>query len=70
MARLGGDLREVLRMGCAKWNLTYWTVRLCVIVASRRFATRLTIYPFDKVDVTLRVTKAAKRGPWHSSLGE
>ena len=25
---------------------------------------------FDKVDVTLRVTQAAKRGPWHSSLGE
>jgi len=25
---------------------------------------------FDKVGVTLRVTKAAERGRWHSSLGE
>jgi len=25
---------------------------------------------FNKVDVTLRVTRAEKRGPWHSSLGE
>jgi len=43
------------------------------ILKMRRSGTRkrqLNGTRFDKVGVTLRVTKAAKRGPWHSSLGE